>query len=60
LAPTVISYIDRQTLSLLTPYLKLEYHWTNSDSGEDHRPQIKARCDASETLGTLVAIEETA
>ena len=28
---TVINYIDRQTLSLLAPYLKLEYHWTNSD-----------------------------
>jgi ACS family hexuronate transporter-like MFS transporter len=30
-ASTVIIYIDRQTLSLLAPYLKLEYHWTNSD-----------------------------
>jgi ACS family hexuronate transporter-like MFS transporter len=30
-ASTVINYIDRQTLSLLSPYLKLEYHWTNSD-----------------------------
>jgi MFS transporter, ACS family, hexuronate transporter len=30
-ASTVINYIDRQTLSLLAPYLKLEYHWTNSD-----------------------------
>lgn len=29
-ASTVINYIDRQTLSLLAPYLKLEYHWTNS------------------------------
>jgi ACS family hexuronate transporter-like MFS transporter len=28
---TVINYIDRQTLALLAPYLKLEYHWTNSD-----------------------------
>jgi ACS family hexuronate transporter-like MFS transporter len=28
---TVINYIDRQTLSLLAPYLKLQYHWTNSD-----------------------------
>src|ERR1700723_3289918 len=27
----VINSIDRQTLSLLAPYLKLEYHWTNSD-----------------------------
>jgi ACS family hexuronate transporter-like MFS transporter len=31
LASTIINYIDRQTLSLLAPYLKLEYHWTNSD-----------------------------
>lgn len=28
---TVINYIDRQTLSLLAPYLKLEFHWSNSD-----------------------------
>lgn len=28
---TVINYIDRQTLALLAPYLKLEYHWTNTD-----------------------------
>lgn len=30
-ASTVINYIDRQTLSLLAPYLKVEYHWTNTD-----------------------------
>ncbi len=30
-ASTVINYIDRQTLSLLAPSLKLQYHWTNSD-----------------------------
>jgi MFS transporter, ACS family, hexuronate transporter len=30
-ASTVINYIDRQTLSLLAPYLKAEHHWTNSD-----------------------------
>src|SRR6476620_5453933 len=30
-ASTVINYIDRQTLSLLAPYLKLQYPWTNSD-----------------------------
>src|SRR5919205_614008 len=30
-ASTVINYIDRQTLALLAPYLKLQYHWTNSD-----------------------------
>lgn len=30
-ASTVINYLDRQTLSLLAPYLKVEFHWTNSD-----------------------------
>ena len=30
-ASTVINYIDRQTLSLLSPYLKELYRWTNSD-----------------------------
>ena len=30
-ASTVINYLDRQTLSLLAPYLKLEYHWSNTD-----------------------------
>jgi ACS family hexuronate transporter-like MFS transporter len=30
-ASTVINYMDRQTLSLLAPYLKITYHWTNSD-----------------------------
>lgn len=30
-ASTVINYIDRQTLSVLAPYLKTDYHWTNSD-----------------------------
>ena len=28
---TVINYIDRQTLSVLAPHLKAEFHWTNSD-----------------------------
>jgi len=28
---TIINYLDRQTLSLLAPYLKLQYHWTNTD-----------------------------
>ena len=28
---TVINYIDRQTLSVLAPYLKIEYSWTNAD-----------------------------
>lgn len=28
---TVINYIDRQTLSVLGPYLKIEHRWTNSD-----------------------------
>jgi hypothetical protein len=30
LASTIINYIDRQTLSALAPYLKQEYHWTNT------------------------------
>ena len=30
-ASTVINYIDRQTLSVLAPYLKIEYHWSNTD-----------------------------
>ena len=30
-ASTVINYIDRQTLSILAPLLKQEYHWTNTD-----------------------------
>jgi ACS family hexuronate transporter-like MFS transporter len=30
-ASTAINYIDRQTLSLLAPFLKSTYHWTNSD-----------------------------
>lgn len=30
-ASTVINYIDRQTFSWLAPYLKHDYHWTNSD-----------------------------
>src|SRR5262249_2867154 len=31
LASTIINYIDRQTLSALAPYLKQDYHWTNTD-----------------------------
>ena len=30
-ASTAINYVDRQTLSLLAPYLKTQYHWTNTD-----------------------------
>ena len=30
-ASTVINYLDRQTLSVLGPYLKTEYHWNNQD-----------------------------
>src|ERR1700730_13395996 len=30
-ASTVINYIDRQTLSLLAPFLKHDFHWTNTD-----------------------------
>lgn len=28
---TVINYIDRQTLSVLAPFLQRDYHWTNTD-----------------------------
>lgn len=28
---TVINYMDRQTLSVLAPFLKQEYHWSNAD-----------------------------
>jgi len=30
-ASTVINYVDRQTLSILAPYLKQDYHWSNVD-----------------------------
>jgi ACS family hexuronate transporter-like MFS transporter len=30
-ASTVINYIDRQTVSVLAPYLKSQYHWSNTD-----------------------------
>ncbi len=30
-ASTVINYIDRQTLSLLSTHLKADFHWTNTD-----------------------------
>jgi len=30
-ASTVINYIDRQTLSVLAPYLKLQYGWNNQN-----------------------------
>ena len=30
-ASTTINYVDRQTLSVLAPYLKAEKHWTNTD-----------------------------
>jgi MFS transporter, ACS family, hexuronate transporter len=30
-ASTAINYVDRQTLSLLAPFLKQQYHWTNTD-----------------------------
>src|SRR5438067_1715543 len=28
---TVVNYIDRQTLSVLGPYIKKEYAWSNAD-----------------------------
>src|SRR5436309_1382620 len=31
LGSTVINYLDRQTLSVLAPFLMADYHWTNSD-----------------------------
>jgi MFS transporter, ACS family, hexuronate transporter len=30
-ASTVINYVDRQTLSILAPFLKQDFHWTNTD-----------------------------
>ncbi len=30
-ASTVLNYLDRQTLSVLAPYLKVEYRWNNED-----------------------------
>jgi MFS transporter, ACS family, hexuronate transporter len=30
-ASTIINYIDRQSLSLLAPFLKSQYKWTNTD-----------------------------
>ena len=30
-ASTVINYIDRQTFSVLGPYFKQDYHWSNTD-----------------------------
>ena len=30
-ASTIINYLDRQTLSLLAPFLKIQYHWSNTD-----------------------------
>jgi MFS transporter, ACS family, aldohexuronate transporter len=30
-ASTVINYLDRQTLSVLAPRLKTDFHWSNSD-----------------------------
>jgi Sugar phosphate permease len=28
---TVINYIDRQTFSVLGPFLQRDYHWSNTD-----------------------------
>jgi MFS transporter, ACS family, hexuronate transporter len=30
-ASTIINYIDRQTLAVLAPLLKVEFHWNNKD-----------------------------
>ena len=32
-ASTVINYLDRQTLSVLGPYLKVEFRWSNENFG---------------------------
>ncbi len=41
---TVINYIDRQTLSVLAPYIKTEFHWTNTDFAlADHRVPHRLR-----------------
>jgi hypothetical protein len=49
-ASTAVNYVDRQTLSLLAPYLKHDFHWTNTDyanivvafriAGEDLRQDL--------------------
>jgi hypothetical protein len=39
-ASTVINYIDRQTLSLLAPYLKLDYHWITTGLTDGMRRSI--------------------
>src|ERR1700692_1671100 len=31
MASTIINYVDRQTLSVLAPYLKHDYGWNNGD-----------------------------
>jgi ACS family hexuronate transporter-like MFS transporter len=31
LASTVINYLDRQTMSVLAPFLMADYHWSNAD-----------------------------
>jgi hypothetical protein len=41
-ASTVINYIDRQTLNVLAPYLKAEYHWTNSDFADPRSTRASA------------------
>lgn len=34
MASTIINYLDRQTLSVLAPYLKRDYGWSNRDFAE--------------------------
>ena len=31
LTSTMINYVDRQTVSVLAPFLKVQYHWNNGD-----------------------------
>ena len=41
-ASTIINHVDRQTLSLLAPYLERANHWTNVDYFQ-HRRRISRR-----------------
>ena len=54
---TVINYIDRQTLSVLAPYLKTEFRWTNTDfAWVDHRlPRgVRGRTDGRRARASIV------
>jgi ACS family hexuronate transporter-like MFS transporter len=53
-ASTVINYIDRQTLSLLAPYLKQDFHWTNTDYANIVVAFRVAYCIGMTTTGRLM------